>query len=191
MRIRWPIVFVMTSLPEVAEAHLLGHGDAGGFAAGFAHPFSGLDHLLAMIAIGLWASQQQGRARLSLPAGFVVGSALGLTAAGAALGPTSLAASVVALGVCVALGLRSSAGVALGVSMGCGLLHGHAHAMDLASAISPDPYACGLLAATGLLHAFGASIRAVAPSSLRAVSIRAGGAAIGVAGLGLLARAIG
>jgi urease accessory protein len=112
-----------------------------------------------MIASGLSASQQQGRARLSLPAGFVAGDAPG---------SVSLAASVVVLGACVALG----------VSTGCGLLHGHAHAMDLVSAASSTHFADGRIAATALLHAFGASMGAVAPSFLREVSIRAGGAAI-------------
>ena len=189
----WASLVAVTAMPSVASAHLLGPDGGGNFAAGFAHPFAGLDHQLAMLAIGLWSWQQLGRARLAIPAGFVAGCALGLVAPGlvAPLGPLWLAASVAALGACVAVALRSRTVVALVAAIAVGALHGHVHGSDLAVAASPAGFALGFLGATALLHAFGFSAGVFLPQSARAVWVRASGTAIGVAGLALLAVAFG
>jgi len=189
----WASLLAMAAIPSVASAHLLGHGGGGTFAAGFAHPFAGLDHQLAMLAIGLWSWQQQGRARLAVPSGFVAGCALGLVAPVLVdpLGAPWLAASVAALGACVAVARRSRSCVAFVAAMAVGALHGHVHSADLATAASPAGFALGFLGATALLHALGFSAGVFLPERVRAVWIRASGTAIGIAGVALLAIAFG
>ncbi|CDF86524.1 hypothetical secreted protein [Pseudomonas knackmussii B13] len=97
--------------PAIAFAHP-GHGD-NGLAAGVLHPLTGLDHLLAMFAVGLWAAQQKGAARLALPCTFVgtmlLGGLLGFDGVQLPFIETGIAASVLALGLCVALGGASAA----------------------------------------------------------------------------------
>lgn len=99
---------VLLAAPALAFAHP-GHGEHG-LVAGLAHPLTGLDHLLAMFAVGLWAAQQQGAARLALPCTFVgtmlVGGLLGFEGLQLPFMETGIAASVLALGLCVALAVR-------------------------------------------------------------------------------------
>lgn len=187
------IFLAIAAMPRLAGAHLLGHNAGGTFAAGFAHPFAGLDHQLAMLAIGLWSWQQSGRARAAIPVGFVLGCALGLLAPAtvAPLGPWWLAASVTALGVCTALALRSRTSVAFFGAMAIGGLHGHVHVADLAAAAAPSGFLLGFLGATALLHGFGFSAGILLPAPARPRFVRASGTAIGVAGLALLAAAVG
>ncbi|EOI1571815.1 HupE/UreJ family protein, partial [Pseudomonas aeruginosa] len=98
----------LLAAPALAFAHP-GHGEHG-LVAGLAHPLTGLDHLLAMFAVGLWAAQQQGAARLALPCTFVgtmlVGGLLGFEGLQLPFMETGIAASVLALGLCVALAVR-------------------------------------------------------------------------------------
>ena len=99
-------------IPSAAMAHP-GHGF--GVMAGFAHPFSGVDHLMAMIGVGLWAATLGGRAKLALPAAFLAAMALGaalVTNLGGVVEPLVLA-SVILLGAAVALGLRAPLTVSL------------------------------------------------------------------------------
>ena len=140
-----------------------------GFIAGLAHPLGGLDHLLAMIALGLWAGLIGGTARWALPTGFLGGMALGglLGAAGVALPlvEPGILASLVVLGGLAAFTLRLPLPAALAVAAGFGLLHGHAHGAEaLGAAIIP--YGAGVLLATALLHGVGLAL--AAPASARA-----------------------
>jgi urease accessory protein len=139
-----------------------GHG-VGGFTAGLAHPFSGLDHLLAMVAVGIWAVQGGGRRVWLLPAAFMsmmaAGAALavqwaapGMTASGVEAG---IAASVLALGLLVSLSMRLPAGLSVGITAIFGFLHGYAHGLELPSSAHPARYALGFLLATALLHTSG------------------------------------
>lgn len=192
---RWWSSFAIAGVPAVAGAHVLGTHQGADFGAGFAHPFSGFDHQLAMLAIGLWASQQRGRTALAMPLGFVAGAAVGLGVGALALvapaAPAVLAATVAALGACVALARRSPVPIALVAALGCGLLHGHAHAQDLATSFAPARFAAGFLCATALLHAGGFSVAVGAPNARRVAWTRAGGGAIALAGVVLLAATLG
>lgn len=188
----WSALLAVGALPGAAGAHELGPAAGPDWAAGFAHPFSGLDHQLAMLAIGLWAALGTGRSRLCLPVGFVAGAGLGLLHAGigpaAPVAPALLAASVLTLGICVALVSRSRLEPALVLAIG--VLHGHAHASDLAVATSPTLFAAGFLAATALLHALGFLAVTWIPARARRPWTRAAGGAIALAGAGLVAVAI-
>ncbi len=170
-----------------AQAHP-GHSSSG-FAAGLAHPFLGLDHLLAMVAVGLWAAQGGGRRVWLLPAAF-----MGMLAVGAGLAQqwhalplieTSIAVSVLALGLFIALALRLAAPVAVTVTALFGLLHGYAHGLELPESAGPMAYALGFLAATAALHLAGVGA-GVAVRRRHIVLARAAGAAIAASGLYLL-----
>ena len=169
-----------------AEAHVGVHVD--GAAAGFVHPFLGLDHLAAMVAVGLWAAMLGGRARLVVPASFVAvmgfGGLVGMAGIALPAIEGAIAASVVALGLMSAFALRlptAAAGAVVGLFA---LFHGAAHGAEMPALASPALYAAGFLLATALLHGaglgLGFALRKDLPRWLA-------GGAIAAAGLGLLA----
>jgi urease accessory protein len=160
----------------------------GGLASGFAHPFVGLDHLLAMVAVGVWAVQLGGRYRLLLPATFVAAMAAG---AGAGLlgiplprVESLIALSVLVLGALVAASVRAGWQWPAALVALFALFHGHAHGAEMPVFSSPGLYFAGFLLATALLHAIG--VVAATLLKERAAIVRFGGAAIGLAGSWLL-----
>jgi urease accessory protein len=165
------------SLPAAAHP---GHGETG-LAAGLLHPFSGSDHLLALLAVGLWSRQQgvKGHGGALAPA-FLIAMALG---ASTGLAPsaleTSVAATVLLLGGLAASGLRFPPQLAVLMVGGCGFLHGLAHGQELSGMAS----GAGFLVASTLLMGVGALLG----HRLRPLLRRFAGAAIGAAGLCLLA----
>ena len=175
-----------------AMAHT-GHG-LDGFAAGFAHPFHGVDHLLAMIAVGAWAAQQGARAVWALPAAFVGVMALGgvLGFAGFALPGTEsvILASVLVLGAVVAAAAKLPLAVAAPLVGAFALFHGLAHGAELPEAANAPPYAAGFVAATTLLHAAGIALAFALHGAKPRLALRALGAAQVGAGLLLAAGAI-
>lgn len=158
-------------------------------AAGLAHPLHGWDHLLALLAVGLWAAQQQGAARGWLPAAFVGGTAVGvaLGAAGGALPglEPALGTSVFVLGVLIAFAVRPTLAPGLGLVALVAVGHGLAHGAEAPAASGLTGYAAGLLLATAALHAAG-YIAGLAAARRSALLPRALGAACAVAGCGLL-----
>lgn len=170
-----------------AMAHT-GHA-LDGVAVGFAHPFHGLDHLLAMAAVGVWAAFLGPRLALLAPACFMAAMALGASAAlaGAPLPGVELAiaGSVVALGVLIAGAFRLPAPLAAALVAAFGAAHGHAHGAELPQAASPFAYGAGFLIATGLLHGLGAAAGLFALEARRAGWLRVAGAAVAAAGLWL------
>jgi urease accessory protein len=188
--VAWGSCLLVGSLASVAEAHSLAAAGGGALASGFAHPFSGLDHVLAMLAIGLWASQLPGRTRFAPPAFFVVGAALALSlgsvALPEALATTLLAASVLALGLAVARVGRARVALASALALAFGMLHGHAHLSDVAACAAPGDFMLGFLFATALLHAVGMNLGSWAQTPARVVFTRAAGGAIATTGAVLL-----
>lgn len=174
-----------------AEAHLLGlHG--AGFAAGFSHPLLGLDHLIAMFAVGLWAAQQGSRAQWAVPAGFVLamtaGGALGMLGIGGGLPyvETGIAASVLLLGVLVLGRAVMPAAAGAAVVAVFALLHGHAHGTELPLAASPVAYAAGFVLATSLIHVAGVFTGRLIRGIGEGRVLRLAGGAIAASGLVLL-----
>lgn len=183
------LLAAVVTIPATAHAHLSGaHGM--GFGAGFLHPFQGWDHLLAMLAVGLWAARQQGAARIGVPCAFLVMLALGgaLGAAGVSLPwvEPGIVASVLVLGILIALALRLpfAAGTAL-VGL-FGLLHGHAHGTELSAAGVPLLYAAGFVLASAMLHLTG-FLAALQLGSEKIILLRVSGALIVAAGAIMLA----
>ncbi len=169
-------------------AHALGaHG--AGFADGFAHPFLGLDHLLAMIAVGLWAAQMGGAARWRVPLAFLTVMAGGTLWAnlglGGALVETAVAGSVLALGLLVACAVRLSSFWSVLAVAAFALFHGYAHGLEMPEAASPTSYGLGFILATAVLHLAGIGLGLAARQ--RRILIRLGGVAIAATGALLLA----
>ncbi|CAO3362213.1 urease accessory protein [Azospirillum palustre] len=183
-------------LPAVADAHTFGAHDAG-FAHGFLHPIGGWDHLLAMVAVGLWAAQRGGAALWALPAAFVTamigGGLLGMTGIELPAVELGIAGSVIALGALIAAQSRLSLPVSLVVVSAFALFHGHAHGAEMPEAAQPLLYGLGFALATALLHGAGVgaalSLRGVVRGGTGALALRGLGAAIGLSGVALVALA--
>jgi urease accessory protein len=181
----WLIAAAAILLPGIALAHE--GGVAGGLASGFTHPIFGLDHVVAMVAVGLWGAFLGQPAIWLLPVVFPVVMAFGglLVISGVPIPAveTGIAASAVALGAMVALALRPPLWVAAVLVGAFAIFHGHAHGAELPQAANPLAYGVGFVVATGLLHLSGIALGLLArrPAGLRAV--RVGGGAIACAGL--------
>jgi urease accessory protein len=145
-------------LPVSAFAHA-GPGAQGGLAMGLAHPLSGADHVLAMVAVGVLAASLGGRAVLALPAAFVgamlLGAGLGAVGVALPMVEPAIALSVIVLGGAVALGLRLPTAAAMGLVGLFAVAHGHAHGSEGAGAAAFLTYAAGFVAATVALHLAG------------------------------------
>lgn len=154
-----------------ALAHLA-PSEYGSFLAGATHPVFGLDHVLAMIAVGLWAAQIGGRAIWLVPTAFVATMLAGFLLALAGLPlpfvEPSILASIVVLGLVVALALRPDPRLAVALVAVFALFHGHAHGGELGTA-SALQFGAGFALATALLHAAGLGV-AVAASRLLATA---------------------
>jgi urease accessory protein len=184
-----PLASVATAVfSSAALAHVGDHSQAG-LAAGFAHPFGGLDHLLAMIAVGLWASQLGGRALWVLPVTFpavmAAGAALGIGGASSGWVEAGIAASALVLGAMIAFKARPSLVLSVPLIGLFALLHGYAHGVELPADASALAYGAGFIAATAALHAVGIAL-GFAASRAPAHFARAAGGAIACAGLALL-----
>lgn len=182
---------LLTATSPAALAHT-GHVSAG-LAAGLLHPFTGWDHLLAMVAVGLWAAQVRERAAVWwLPAAFmgalVAGVALAMGGA-PQVGPATwvesgIAASVLALGLCIALALRPPVLASLFLTAAFGWAHGYAHGLELPHAASPLLYTVGFLLATASLHLMGVGLGYAARRHVMATRLMGGLIAAG--GVGFL-----
>jgi urease accessory protein len=184
-------ILIATTLllsPALAFAHP-GH-DHAGVMSGLAHPLFGLDHLLAMLAIGLWAAQQRGAARWALPLTFVAtmlfGGLLGFAGIEMPLMETGIAGSVLALGLLVALAVRPPVAIAAGLTALFAACHGVAHGLELPALSSPWGYAAGFVAATAALHAAGYAVARSLPQAA-APLVRIAGVASALTGAWLLA----
>jgi len=151
------LIAVLLLGSSTALAHP-GH-DVSGLSAGLLHPFNGFDHLLAMVAVGLWAAQNGGRKIWLLPAAFML-----LMAAGAKcaliysflpLIESGIAASVLVLGIVIALALKLSARLSIAITALFGFFHGYAHGLEMFGAGDAQAYALGFLATTAALHLAG------------------------------------
>jgi urease accessory protein len=177
-----------------AFAHT-GEGVAGGLAAGFMHPIGGLDHLLAMAAVGIWGAFLGRPLIWALPVAFplmmVVGAVLGMTQVSLPFVETGVAASVVAFGLVIALAWRAPLPLAVALVALFALFHGHAHGGELPAASDPSAYSAGFVLATGLIHlagiAFGQLLQMPGGASL----LRATGVAIAIAGAWIISGTIG
>jgi urease accessory protein len=178
----------IAAVPVAASAHPGLH--AAGFADGFIHPFSGADHLLAMIATGYWAAQFSGRARFAIPAVFaalmVVGAALGFHAEAPAVVENGIAASVVLLGLLVAFEVKMPVAPAVGLVGLLALCLGFALGAEAPAAASQALFFGGFVMASLILQTVGFGLASLRPG--KALS-RIAGAAVALGGAWMLGAA--
>lgn len=180
------VVLATAAVPALAHP---GHGLAS-LASGLTHPLGGLDHLLTMLAVGLFAARQCGSARWLLPAGFVAAMLVGaaLSAAGVALPAVEagIAASVLVLGVLIATLARLPLAAALPLVAAFALLHGHAHHAEIGGG-AVFAYTSGFALATAALHLVGFLFARLLPDSPAGrFVLRLGGSAIAGVGAALI-----
>ena len=167
-------------------AHPL-HMNAAGLSSGLLHPLLGLDHILAMVAVGLWAGQLSGRALWLVPGSFlamvVVGAALGFAGVPMPFVEQGIVASIVVLGLFIAVAARFPVWCGAALVGLFALFHGHAHASELMPGMSTLAYTTGFVSATAGLHLVGISLSVFAQRRGATIAVRWAGASLLIAGL--------
>jgi urease accessory protein len=178
------ILFATLCAASPALAHT--GGVVGGLQSGLLHPITGLDHVVAMVAVGLWGAILGGAAIWQLPVIFPL--VMALAGALGALGvplpgiETGIALSGVVLGGMVLFLIRPPIAVAAALVGLFAIFHGHAHGTELPEAANPITYALGFVVATGTLHLAGIAFGTLIKSPQGLIAVRAAGAMIAVAG---------
>jgi urease accessory protein len=179
------IAAAMLVLAPPAFAHEQA-GVAGGLASGLLHPLTGIDHMIAMVAVGIWGAQLGAPAIWLLPITFPLvmafGGVLGVLHVPLPMPEVAIALSALVLGAAVAARVRVPFAAAAVVVAAFAIFHGHAHGVELPSAANPLAYGVGFVVATGLLHLCGIAIGALSHWSLGGRLIQGLGAAIAALG---------
>lgn len=179
------LLFLSASVLPASAHPALSHvaGSGGAVSAGFLHPFTGLDHLVVMVAVGLWAVQIGGRALWALPCAFVAsmiaGGLVGLsTGIAAPVAEHGILASLFLLGAALGMAWRPRTVVAVLFTALAGLCHGYAHGSEMPQGLTPLLFLAGMIVATGLLHAAGVGGGLALRRSGTSFLLRASGAAV-------------
>ncbi len=176
---------LMVAMSTQAFAHT-GDGVVGGFYSGFLHPIFGWDHVVAMVAVGLWGAFLGKPAIWILPIVFPLvmafGGALGVLGVPVPAIETGIALSGVVLGLLVAFAVKAPIWIAAIIVGAFGVFHGHAHGTELPEAVNPLAYGVGFVIATGMLHLFGIAFGFLTGSSVGRIAVRAMGAVIALVG---------
>lgn len=178
-------------LTSVAAAHPGHEAQTGAtFLSGLAHPFTGLDHLLVMVAVGIWAYALGGRALWAVPGMFVLAMAIAGTVALAgwqfAMVESGIALTVLLLGVLIAATVRVRWKVGAAMVGLFAVCHGYAHGAEMPLGGSPAAYIAGFLLATVILHAAGIGLGVLAGRLAYAPAMRVAGGTLAVAGAWML-----
>lgn len=186
----WLLVALLVwCLPATASAHSA-TGAAGGFTSGFSHPLTGLDHIVAMLAVGLWGAFLAGRAMWLLPVVFPVvmafGGALGVLGVPLPAVESGIALSGIVLGLMVTLAAKPPLWICALIVGFFAVFHGHAHGTELPASANPMTFAAGFVISTGLLHLCGIACGLLTRWPWGRVMVRAGGVAIALIGCGFL-----
>lgn len=184
------IALLLVTFASVASAHEGGGGLAGGFVSGFLHPIFGWDHVVAMVAVGLWGAFLGAPAIWILPVVFPLvmafGGALGVMGVPVPAVETGIAGSAVVLGAMVAFAVRPPIWLAAVIVGAFAIFHGHAHGTELPNAANPLAYSVGFVLSTGLLHLGGIAFGLLVRWPAGKVAVQAGGGLIALAGVGFL-----
>ncbi|HEY5753009.1 MAG TPA: HupE/UreJ family protein [Chthoniobacterales bacterium] len=193
---RFSLFFLLSALvllaPSLAEAHP-GHGAHTPFLDGLAHPVNGVDHVLAMIAVGIFAVQRGGRAIWAIPTAFIsamaLGGILGINHFTLPLVETGILFSNLALGILIAFALAKKLPLWAGISTIAvfAVFHGYAHGAEMPATASGFHYGAGFLIATAALHGSGVAFSLLVAGLGQTQFIRVAGAAIAVLGAGIWA----
>ena len=175
-------------LASPAHAHII-DADGAGLAQGFSHPFIGLDHILVMVAVGIWAAQVGRPSLWVLPVAFPLamagGGLLGVAGVPVPGVEAGIAASVLGLGLLIAFQAKPPFALSIALVALFALFHGHSHGTELPQAASPVLYGLGFVLATAVLHAIGLGIGLVMRLPKGMTAVRVGGGAIAAAGIAL------
>jgi urease accessory protein len=185
----WRVVWsapLLLLFPALAQAHV-GVGSTSGLAAGLVHPITGLDHLAAMIGVGLWAAQRGGRAMWLVPLAFVLvmslGGALGMAGIAIPLVEPGIVASLLVIGVLVAAAVRLPLVASVLVVGLFALFHGHAHGAEMPETAAGLAYGAGFIVSTALLHLVGVGLGVAAGRYGTPRMVRYAGGAIALLGV--------
>jgi urease accessory protein len=180
-----PLLLVCLS-PVVASAHPL-VGTTDRLLSGLAHPLTGLDHLCAMIGVGLWAAQRGGKAIWLMPLAFLgvmaIGGLVGMAGVSLPMAESGIVASVLILGCLIAASVRMPLAASAALVGLFALLHGHAHGVEAPAVAAGLLYGLGFLASTALLHGLGVGLGLLTARSSSVWLTRYAGAAIALCGV--------
>lgn len=183
------VVLASVLLPGAALAHT-GEGVAGGFMSGLAHPILGADHIVAMVAVGLWGAFLGAPAIWVLPIVFPLvmafGAVLGVLGVPIPAVETGIATSAVVLGLLVLMAARLPLWLAAVIVGVFAIFHGYAHGVELPAAANPFAYGVGFVLATGCLHLVGIAFGLLSRWPAGVYAVRAGGAVISLVGFAFL-----
>ena len=183
-----PVAVALMVFSADASAHLTGM--TGGFTSGFMHPILGWDHVVAMVAVGLWGAFLGNPAIWLLPVVFPLvmafGGVLGILGVPIPSVETGIALSAIVLGMMIALKARPPVWVAAVIVGVFAIFHGHVHGTELPHAASPLAFSLGFVIATGLLHVSGIALGLLVRWPVGKILVQTGGGAIALAGLGFL-----
>ena len=154
--VRWCITLTALAFSSMAYAH---PGHMNNAMTGLVHPFLGIDHLLAMVAVGVWASQLGGRARWMLPASFVaimgLSGSIGIAGVALPMVESGIATSVLLLGLLIAFSVKMKPVLGAGLIGLFAVFHGYAHGVEMPGLSTPWQYGIGFMLATAMLHGIG------------------------------------
>lgn len=183
------VTSVVLATATIAHAHSA-EGVASGFLSGFTHPLFGWDHVVAMVAVGLWGAFLGAPAIWLLPIVFPLvmagGAALGIAGIPVPSVEVGIAASAVVLGIMVAAAARPPLWIAALIVGAFAIFHGHAHGTELPEAADALAYAIGFVVGTGLLHLIGIAFGLLSQWDWGRLAVRTAGGAIAVAGMAFL-----
>jgi urease accessory protein len=172
-------------MPLLGHAHT-GVGSPSGFLSGIVHPIGGSDHLLAMVAIGVWAAQMGRRYIWAVPLAFVsataLGGMLGVLGISAPLGEQGIVVTLLALGILIAAAIRLPLAASVAIAGAFAVFHGHAHGAGMPEDASWIVYGIGFALATAVLHGIGIGFGLLMQRISWPEIIRTTGAAIAVFG---------
>jgi urease accessory protein len=181
------LLLVASVVPAMAHP---GHADQSLYA-GFTHPLTGIDHVMAMLCVGAWSALVGGSRMWAWPLAFVAatigGGLLGYAGVAMPLVEQGIAASLVVIGMLLALAIKAPTAVGLAVVAAFAIFHGHAHGAEVGQA-SFVPYLAGFTIATSALHVAGIGIANGLMRMFNAIPVRLIGAATAVAGVALFAK---
>jgi urease accessory protein len=182
-------IVAAVTMPEAALAHTEG-GVAGGFVSGLLHPVLGWDHVVAMVAVGLWGAFLGAPAIWILPVVFplvmALGAVLGILGLPLPAVEIGIAVSAVVLGALILMAARPPLWVAAVIVGLFAIFHGYAHGTELPTAANPFAYGVGFVIATGALHLIGIAFGLLVRWPTGAYAVRAGGGVVSLVGLAFL-----
>ncbi len=194
-RLRALLVLLVISAPTGAFAHADPTAHASGFSSGLQHPISGLDHVLAMVAVGIWGAQLGGRALwllpLVFPSAMILGGALAIAGVELPAVELGIALSALVVGLLVVSPFKPTGWLASAVVGGFAVFHGFAHGAEIPLGVGAIEYSVGFVVMTALLHLAGIGIGMLALLPYGAFAVRCAGFGVALGGAWFVARTLG